>query len=99
MFVLIVVRLVTSEFGIMLKRVRHVYRRGTWRGRKLPPRGVFANRSGRWYDERGRLVSVGDVSYWRDEHQRLRYKIVDDELVKELAWSGSRESGERPSLV
>ena len=38
----------------------------------------------------GRLVSVGDVSYWRDELQRLCYKDVADEPVKNWYWSGSR---------
>ena len=38
----------------------------------------------------GRLMSVGDVYYWRDERQRLCYKEMDGELVKNWMWSGSR---------
>ena len=38
----------------------------------------------------GRLVSVGGVQYWRDAQQRLCYKEVGGEPVKEWFWSGSR---------
>ena len=37
----------------------------------------------------GRLVSVGDVFYWRDEQQRMCAKDVGDEPVKGWYWSGS----------
>ena len=38
----------------------------------------------------GRLMSVGDVFYRRDEQQRNCSKEVGDETVKEWYWSGSR---------
>ena len=38
----------------------------------------------------GRLMSVDDVSYCRDEQQRLRSKEVGGETVKDWYWSGSR---------
>ena len=43
----------------------------------------------------GRLMSVGDVSYWRDEQQRKCYKEVDVKPVKDWCWSGSRLVAER----
>lgn len=38
----------------------------------------------------GRLVSVGGVSYLRDEQQRLHIKMADGEPEKVWMWSGSR---------
>ena len=43
----------------------------------------------------GRLMSVGDVFYRRDEQQRNCSKEVGDETVKEWYWSGSRIVAER----
>ena len=54
--------------------------------------GSMTNRNGEalTWNLFGRLMSVGDVSYWRDEQQRLCYKDVADEPVKNWYWSGSR---------
>ena len=54
--------------------------------------GSMTNRNGAALEWNlfGRLMSVGDVYYWRDERQRLCYKEMDGELVKNWMWSGSR---------
>lgn len=54
--------------------------------------GSMTNRNGAALEWNlfGRLMSVGDVFYWRDEQQRLCYKEMDGELVKNWMWSGSR---------
>ena len=47
----------------------------------------------------GRLMSVGNVSYWRDEQQRLCSKEVGGEPVKDWMWSGSRLVAEYDSAA
>jgi RHS repeat-associated protein len=59
--------------------------------------GSMTNRNGAALEWNlfGRLLSVGDVFYRRDEQQRLCYKSVGYALPKNWFWSGSRIVAER----